>query len=531
MTMHKKHSFMDEVTAEWMDFEWVWQQVEPLSTFGKGYMQRLTAFTPARLAQWQIELAQTQALEELIEDQKVRAILVDSFSQLQDCRSILLLIQAGETGNETDWFKLKQFIWESKRIFEILQVCERDLNQSYSIACQLLYHLQPQQRSFALEDTAQGLTHLRLKIQSIEDQIQHVKAEQHRQLERELGIKLQGRSVLFISQKDESLIDACTAHPDLKLEQKNPFEAIFATQPTPAEQKLLQDIEHLEKAFELEVKKQLRMLAQHLHPYLEELSSWSDQLGKWDFRLAKVLWRKKLQRDGLMTCWPTYSKQLHIAECRFLPLEYPLSQEGKPYIPLNVTLSNGLSTIVGSNMSGKSIALKTIGLACAMALYGLPVPAHSCEMPLMKNVIAISGDLQDPASGLSSFSAELMRLAQAIRGDQQLLLLDELARGTNPLEGEALAEAIAQYLADKRDQFSLLVTHFSIIAAVSHAQHYRMIGLEEDGSLCHVLIKSERVEIPRYALKLAQQCGLPEAIIQAANQKIEERDTHGHAAS
>ncbi len=120
--------------------------------------------------------------------------------------------------------------------------------------------------------------------------------------------------------------------------------------------------------------------------------------------------------------------------------------------------------ITGSNTGGKTVTLKTIGLAACMAQSGLPVLSQTALLPLFSHIFADIGDDQSIQESLSTFSAHVSKLSYILTHVDQhsLVLLDELGSGTDPKEGESLAVAV---LDDLREQkaFVLATTHYSAL--------------------------------------------------------------------
>lgn len=518
--------WMDEQTKDWLGWSWVWIQFNPISVYGKEYKQRISPFHRGEEQEWLEEIKQTKALEPLLDEKKEREIIEDALASMKDPRLFIQLLKKGEAGIETDWFHLKQFLWEGKTILQRLIEIEPALKDRLAMLSKLLGHLQPEQKSFSLEDMNVRLRELRQEKMKISYQLQQLKEKNRRKVEADLQVSFQGNHQLYISKKDKELLTKCLAHKEVEKERETPFEIIFSVKASIEERESLQNQEAVDKEIEIEERRRLTLLAEEFMPYLEAIEEWCTCLGLWDWRMTKAKWL--LQRKDF--CWPTHHlQQLHIHKGRYLPLEEQLSQEGKEYTPLSITMSNGLTTIVGSNMGGKSITVKTIALLLALAHYGMPIPASSFSTPLFRRMVAISGDQQNIEKGLSTFGAEMTRLAQCIEEKDQVLIMDELARGTNPHEGEALALAIGKHVAKQNDQIGLLITHFSILNSIAEANHYRVIGLEKEGQMNYLLVENEQQEIPRHALVIAQRLGLPKAIIEDAERQIKKGENHGEA--
>jgi DNA mismatch repair protein MutS2 len=105
--------------------------------------------------------------------------------------------------------------------------------------------------------------------------------------------------------------------------------------------------------------------------------------------------------------------------------------------------------ISGPNAGGKTVLLKTAGLAALMVRAGMLLPAApQSRIGFFHGVFAEIGDQQSVVGDLSTFSAHLANVAAILRqteslgpGRRSLVLLDELMAGTNPDQGAALARA------------------------------------------------------------------------------------------
>lgn len=134
-------------------------------------------------------------------------------------------------------------------------------------------------------------------------------------------------------------------------------------------------------------------------------------------------------------------------------------------VPVSIRLGKSFQILVisGSNAGGKTIALKTAGLAALMNQSGLFIPALSGSvMPVYRSVHAIIGDEQSIQYDLSTFSSYVTQLSVLINeaDNRDLVLLDELGTGTDPVEGAALAEAVTEYLLS-HGVSSIITSHFS----------------------------------------------------------------------
>ena len=152
-------------------------------------------------------------------------------------------------------------------------------------------------------------------------------------------------------------------------------------------------------------------------------------------------------------------------------LGHPLLSEAAS-VPNDVRLTGELRALVvsGSNMSGKSTLLRTVGVNAVLAQAGAPVRARRLRLsPLMLGAsIRIEDSLH---AGVSRFYAEITRLGLIMRraGEAPVLfLIDELLHGTNSHDRRIGAEAIVRGLVD-RGAIGLVTTHDLALAHVADA--------------------------------------------------------------
>ena len=107
------------------------------------------------------------------------------------------------------------------------------------------------------------------------------------------------------------------------------------------------------------------------------------------------------------------------------------------------------------------MTLKTAGLLSFMALCGLPVPAREAVIPLFDQIYVDLGDEQSIEQSLSTFSSHMMKIIDILHHAtaSSLVILDEIGSGTDPQEGESLAEAILSRFVDMKS-FVLATTHY-----------------------------------------------------------------------
>ena len=196
-----------------------------------------------------------------------------------------------------------------------------------------------------------------------------------------------------------------------------------------------------------------------------ELQATAEALG----RLDAVVARGRLSQR-LDACPPEVNTDGRI---RLFAVRHPLLRPpgGRPVVPVNIELGAGFQVLVitGPNTGGKTVALKTLGLAVLMAQSGLHVPAErGSEVSLFGGVYADIGDEQSIEQNLSTFSGHMQNIVRILddvprvvaEGGRCLVLLDELGAGTDPTEGAALAQALLDAFR-ARGALVAATTHYS----------------------------------------------------------------------
>jgi len=190
-------------------------------------------------------------------------------------------------------------------------------------------------------------------------------------------------------------------------------------------------------------------------------------------------------------------------------------------VPLDVHLGDDFRMLVitGPNTGGKTVVLKTVGLACLMARAGLHVPARKAVVPLYDTVYADIGDEQSLEQSLSTFSSHMSRIITILRAATpgSLVLLDELGAGTDPAEGSALGEAVLKRLAATGCS-AMVVTHLGRLKtfAVSRTE-VENASVDFDARTLrpayHLTIGTVGSS---NALEIAERLGLPQDVLASA---------------
>ena len=260
-------------------------------------------------------------------------------------------------------------------------------------------------------------------------------------------------------------------------------------------------------------------LSEALKPFVHGLCEALNAMADVDLNLAKALQMKEL---GL--CFPTISND-NVATYKgiFHPeVKNILDKEKREYQKVDIQFGMKPVIIMGANMGGKTIVLKTLAMSQYLMQFGFGIPADSAEMMIYDEMFCLTTDDQSLNKGLSSFAAEMKNIDAVIKashGDKKILaLIDEPARSTNPTEGTALVSSLVKLLQDKAMSL-IIVTHYNI--KTYNNKCLRVKGLE-NGKMNYELVETHEGEVPHEALNIAESLGVAPQWIQMAKEILEE---------
>ncbi len=178
---------------------------------------------------------------------------------------------------------------------------------------------------------------------------------------------------------------------------------------------------------------------------------------------------------------PIFSEEVN-SSFLFTQLRHPLlvwqqrKEQGEEVIPVTLEVNSHVKVvaITGPNTGGKTVTLKSVGLAVLMARAGLFIPCKGRPtLPWCEQVLADIGDEQSLQQSLSTFSGHLTRICRILDAVTRshapvLVLLDEIGAGTDPVEGTALAIALLKTFAD-RARLTIATTHFGELKALKYS--------------------------------------------------------------
>ncbi len=197
-----------------------------------------------------------------------------------------------------------------------------------------------------------------------------------------------------------------------------------------------------------------------------------------------------------------------------------LTLRGVAVVPNDLAIDSQTVGLVlsGPNAGGKTVGLKTIGLAVLLVRAGIPVPAGAdSRVDWMPVVHAVVGDQQAVTNDLSTFSAQLVQIRQALdkAGPGTLILLDEIGVGTDPAQGAALAQAVVEALAAGGSRL-VVTTHFADLKDLAARDPHLQLA----GAVFAEGAPTYRIEVDlmghSHALAIAREMALPASVIERA---------------
>lgn len=371
-----------------------------------------------------------------------------------------------------------------------------------------------------LDSASPTLRKLRHKIDSTQQQVRKTlqqileKAATKTMLQEQLITLREGRLVLMVKDAFRRQINGIV-HDESASGQTVFIEPVQTVA-------LNNRVRQLQAAEREEIERILAQLSGEARTQYEHLRTNYEILIELDARQARAIYARtyacnspQVNRSGHLVLYaarhPLLLHKLHDA-AQAIPLDLQLNSQ------------NRILIITGPNAGGKTVAMKTAGLAVLLTRLGLPIPASpDSEIGVMGTVFVDIGDQQSIESDLSTFSSHVARLKEMVEfaTANDLVLIDEMGTGTDPEEGTALAVAVLRRFLE-RGVRCIATTHHGALKAFAHETE----GIE-NGSM---VFDSETLQptyrfrpgVPgsSYAFEIAARMGLDAELIAAARKQV-----------
>ena len=263
----------------------------------------------------------------------------------------------------------------------------------------------------------------------------------------------------------------------------------------------------------------LRELSNMLRPHTNIIRNNAWVLGHLDFVHAKFLF---MQENKAVVPQLSTDKTVQLLQARHPLLTNPVANDLHFLDELTVIV------ITGPNTGGKTVMLKTLGLAQLMAQSGLPILADKgSKVAVFNEIFADIGDEQSIEQSLSTFSSHMTNIVDilAAADKDSLVLVDELGAGTDPQEGASLAISILEHLRLMQVK-TMATTHYPELKAYGiETEFVENASMEFDTeTLSPTYHFMQGVPGRSNAFEIARRLGLAEVIVNEA-ERLTDSDT------
>ena len=525
--------------------DYVVSAINVLTPFGVRILKEQKPFMPGQEEELRAEFDRIQRMAEIAGANKREiSVLQETFMMMKD-NSFTIERSAGAALSVVEIFEIKSLLLLLDKVRKIADQVGLPEEFVPGDITELLDVLDPGKdrlNTFYIYDSfSEKLAQLRSEKKELERQTRREKKKRKNELRAETGLNLTPKFDITVSKSDAKRIEMINEISDLVKSEEDYMSVTYVLAPTEAENQIQKKMDETTAEIEEEELKVREELSQEIHKWAEVLLTACERVGQLDVTLAKALFAKK------RNCVRPEIVEEHVLEFedgRHLQVEEIIDKKGGEYCPVSISLKQGVTCITGANMGGKTVSLKLVGMVAILAQYGYFVPAASARVGLSNFMQILIGDSQSIERGLSSFGSEMEELKEIMDNsrDRSLLLIDEIASGTNPAEGLALTKSITDYL--KQQPFiALITTHFETVTEDKDVVNMQVTGLANadfdrlDKELRYAN-RRERIniiqkymdyrltrvdnnkEIPKDALNIAKMLGIDANIIEKAKQYL-----------
>lgn len=524
--------------------EYVMQSMDLNTPFGKKILRSTKPFYPGQEEELRAEL---NKVEQMMQFVKANKSLVDEIQEIFMCvkETATTIARAGSTIlTVVEIYDIKSQLLQMLKLRSIIDGKNFPEDFVLEDTESLLDELDPRHDRidtfYIYDQFSEKLTELRKEKREYELAIRREQKSKREELRKIHGVNLTPKFDIVVS-KSNPEIEKIKAIKDLEITDQDYMSVTFRLVPTEKVFEYVKEMENLVTAIEEEEEVVRRDLSLKIYEYRDILTANCNKIGKLDVAMAKAIYAM------LHRCVKPEILEEHVIEIedgRNLQVEDILKSKNKEYCPVSIKLEQGVTCITGANMGGKTISLKLSGQVPILAQYGFFVPCKSAKIGLSNYMQILIGDSQSVERGLSSFGSEMEELKEIFDNsvDRTLILIDEIASGTNPIEGLALTRSVVDYLI-KKPYISLITTHFETVTETAGVVNMQVRGLSSvdfskldreiryanrrdriniiskymDYRLCRV---DKQGEVPKDALNIAKMLGISTEIIEGAKNYI-----------
>ena len=380
------------------------------------------------------------------------------------------------------------------------------------------------------------LEEYRTKKKEYEQQIRREQKQAREELRKKYGVQLTPKFDIVVA-KSHPDFEMIQSLEELEMTDQDYMSVTLQLKPTEKIYEFVQAAEELNAEIEQEEERVRELLSRKIAEKEAVLLANCEKMGALDLALARAIYAIK---HDLTKPEITEEHVIAFEDGRNLQVEDIIHEKGKTYCPISLSLADGVTMITGANMGGKTISLKLAGQIPILAQYGFFVPAKHAKIGLSNYMQILIGDSQSVERGLSSFGSEMEELKEILDKGQErsLILIDEIASGTNPTEGTALTKSLVDYLIEK-PYISLITTHFESVTEredivnmqvrgladcnftllnreIQHANRRDRINIISKYMDYRLYRVDSEAQVPKEALSIAAMLGINKEIIEGA---------------
>ena len=224
----------------------------------------------------------------------------------------------------------------------------------------------------------------------------------------------------------------------------------------------------------------------------------------------------------------TAGHQLVLVNSRHPVVEQKQKQH---FIPNTIRMKEGECLLLtGPNMAGKSTLMRQVALSVILSQAGSFVPAEQALLPVFTKLFTRIGASDSLSQGLSTFMVEMKESVEILKQADaySLVILDEIGRGTATYDGMSLAQAILEYLVQKKRSLIFFATHYHELTDLAKSfpriRNAHLSVSEKNGKIEFLYTLLSGALAQSYGIHVARLAGFPLGVVKRAEELLKKRE-------
>ena len=547
MRMGTNRRLANVKTRQETGLDFIMQNIDLNTPFGKKQLKEIAPYFPGEEQELRDELDKVETMVHFVrENGKLVEKIQELFMEIKEV-TYSITRSANQTLAVVEIYEIKSLLLAMRKLLQLTVKSDGAIiPEEYVLedTTDLLDVLDPRKDRintfYIYDEFSEKLRALRLKKRELELAIRKEQKAKREEIKKEYGISLTPKFDITVG-KNSSELEKIKAIDDLEMVDQDHMSVTFMLKANDVVFGHMRDMDVLHGEIEEEEEVVRRQISIEISKHAGVLLANCDRIGALDVTLGKAIFAVK---NDCVKPVIVDEHMVKVVDGRNLQVEAILKAKGKTYCPVSIELRDGVTCITGANMGGKTISMKLSGQAAMLTQYGFFVGAKEATIGLSNYIQILVGDSQSVERGLSTFGSEMEELKYMLENsvERTLLLIDEIASGTNPVEGLALTRSLVDYLI-KKPYIALLTTHFETVTETEGVVNLQVRGLADVdfnhlNSEIQYAKPSERIniiskymdyrlyrveeqgEVPKDALNIAKMLGLSAEIIEGAKKYI-----------